>query len=79
MSAEDELRIEELESALKEALDICDYAQQRIGDLTIGEYRLIKNSIGKYDVISPDGSDLGSYSFIGAIDRVRKHEKRSNE
>lgn len=73
MSAEDDLR-----NALREALDICSYAQKRIDNLMIGEYRLIKNSVGKFDVISPDGSDLGSYSFIGAIDRVRKHEERNS-
>ncbi len=77
MSAEKK-RIQELEETLREALDICSYAQQRVDNLMVGAYRLIKNGVGRFDVISPDGCDLGSYSFIGAIDCVRKHEKRNS-
>lgn len=75
----DQLRIQELRDSLGEALDLCRYFQKWVDDWMIGEYQVVRNTIGKYDVFAPNGADLGSYSFLGAVGRVMKHEKASRD
>ncbi len=67
-----QLRIQELEVTLNEAIKIGQFIQKHVDELTIKYWHLDKISGGKYSVHNERGDYLGDYTFFGAVDIVRK-------